>query len=230
MAKREIAEAHSNDSLPILVGGTGLYIRTLIDGIAPVPSIDPAVRDEIRALPVSEAYEALRRSDPQSAARLRPGDTQRVARALEVVRSTGMPLGLWQKRNEGGIGGSIRLMPLLLLPPRPWLYARADVRFDAMLEKGAAEEVRALAARQLDPTLPVMRAIGVREIAAWQAGEMDRAAMITAAATATRRYAKRQYTWFANQSPPYWQVTHEELDDNTADDLAIKLHILSLTH
>lgn len=230
MARTEIAAAHAAGSLPILVGGTGLYLRTLIDGIAPVPAIDPAIRAEIRALPVTETYRLLEQADPQAAARLRPSDTTRVARALEVVRSTGIPIGDWQQRLEGGIGCDVRLIPLILLPPRDWLYARADRRFEQMLEQGAVEEVDALTARGLDPALPVMRAIGVREIAAWRAGELDRSAMIEAAAKATRRYAKRQYTWFSHQPPEEWGRKIEQLDDKATSGLAIKLHQQALTH
>jgi len=230
MAKREIAEAHDTGRLPILVGGTGLYIRTLLDGIAPVPPIDPDVRASVRALPVEESYAALSKVDPASAARLKPGDSQRIARALEVIQSTGLPIGDWQQRTEGGIGDQVRIVPLILLPPRPWLYARADARFAAMIERGAVEEVEALVARRLDPALPVMRAIGVREIAAWGAGALDRAAMLAAAATATRQYAKRQYTWFSRQPPPHWPRQLLELDDAYANDLAIKLHQSALTH
>jgi len=230
MAKREIAAAHDTGRLPILVGGTGLYIRTLLEGIAPVPPIDPDVRASVRALPVEEGYAALSKVDPASAARLKPGDSQRIARALEVIQSTGLPIGDWQQRTEGGIGDQVRIVPLILLPPRPWLYARADARFAAMIERGAVEEVEALVARRLDPALPVMRAIGVREIAGWRAGALDHEGMLMAAATATRQYAKRQYTWFSRQPPTQWPRQLLELDDAYANDLAIKLHQSALTH
>jgi tRNA dimethylallyltransferase len=230
LAKREIATCHGAGTLPILVGGTGLYIRTLLDGIAPVPAIDDIVRTEVRALAVTDAYAALTTADPDSALRLRPSDTQRIARALEVVRSTGIPIGEWQKRTEGGIEGSVRIIPMILLPPRDWLYARADARFSAMLDQGAIGEVEALIARALDPALPVMRAIGVREIAAWRAREMDRETMLATASTATRQYAKRQYTWFSRQPPQDWPRHPLQLDDVEIDELAIKLHDMALTH
>src|SRR6186713_1950649 len=115
-AKREIAALHEEGAVPILVGGTGLYLRTLLDGIAPVPAIDPAVREAVRALPVAEAHAALRAEDPARAAALNPADTTRVARALEVVRSTGQPLAHWQAQSEGGIAEAIELFPLVLLP------------------------------------------------------------------------------------------------------------------
>ena len=147
-----------------------------------------------------------------------------------MVRSTGIPISEWQRRTEGGIAAQVALHPLILLPPRDWLYARADARFAAMLDQGAIAEVEALVARKLDPTLPVMRAIGVREIAAWQTGEIEHSAMLTAAATATRQYAKRQYTWFSRQPPEHWPTANMELDAIQIDQLAIKLRHSSLTH
>ena len=203
-ATREIGAAHASGRLPILVGGTGLYIRTLLDGIAPVPEIDPAVREAVRAMPVTEAFAALTQEDEAAAARLRPSDTTRVARALEVVRSTGRPLAAWQREKRGGIGESVALRPLLLMPPREWLYARCDRRFEEMLSSEGIEEVRSLLARRLDSALPVMRAIGVREIAGFLSGAMSHEEALEAGRTGTRQYAKRQYTWFANQPPADW--------------------------
>ena len=171
-AKREIAEAHGAGKLPILVGGTGLYIRTLLDGIAPIPPIDPEVRATVRAAPQADRRAALERDDPAAASRLAPADVTRTSRALEVIRSTGKPLGAWQAERRGGIGDAVDLRPVILLPDRAALYARCDSRFAAMLDGGAVAEVEALLARRLDPTLPVMRAIGVREIAALLAGEL----------------------------------------------------------
>ena len=204
-ARKEIDAAHAGGALPILVGGTGLYLRTLLEGIAPVPAIDPAVREEVRALPVSEAYAALSSEDPERAAVLSPGDTTRVARALEVVRSTGRPLAHWQAKREGGIGDRARLAPLILTADREWLNGRCDRRFAAMFDGGAIEEVERLLARGLDPALPVMRAIGVPEIAGYVAGDLGRAEAIAAGQLATRQYAKRQATWFRNQPPSDWR-------------------------
>jgi tRNA dimethylallyltransferase len=211
-ARAAIAEAHDAARLPILVGGTGLYIRTLIDGIAPVPEIDPEVRKTVRALPVGEAHAALRREDPQAAGRIRPGDTTRTARALEVVRSTGRTLAAWQAEKAGGIGGAVALEPLVLLPPRDWLHARCDDRFDKIFSDEGIEEVRLLLKRRLPALAPVMRAIGVREIAAFLHGELDRAAALAAGKAATRQYAKRQYTWFRRQPPADWPRFEAALD------------------
>ena len=211
-AKRAIAETHEEGRLPILVGGTGLYLRTLLDGIAPVPPIDPIVRAEVRALPVERSYATLLKEDPEAAARLRPTDTSRVARALEVVRSTGRPLAEWQKEKAGGIAGDVTLLPLVLLPPRDWLYARCDRRFEAMMSDEGVEEVRRLLDRRLDPDLPVMRAIGVREIAGYLSGRLSRDEALEAGRTATRQYAKRQYTWFSRQPPPDWPRLYQPLE------------------
>jgi tRNA dimethylallyltransferase len=213
LARDEIANAHALGKLPILVGGTGLYLRTLLDGIAPVPPIDPDIRALVRARSAAANRAELEARDPEAATRLGPADTTRIARALEVVQSTGRTLRDWQAEKVGGIGGEIALHPLILLPPRDWLYARCDQRFAVMVEQGAIGEVERLLARDLDPGLPVMRAIGVPQIAAFLRGETDRAAMITAGQQATRRYAKRQYTWFAHQPPPGWPRFSEIPDD-----------------
>lgn len=209
-AKREIAEAHRAGAVPILVGGTGLYLRTLLDGIAPIPEIEPAVRETVRALTTAQAYAALQNEDPDRADRLHPSDSQRIARALEVVRSTGRALGDWQEHNEGGIVQDITLAPLVLLPEREALYARCDARFTAMLENGAIEEVEALLARELSSGLPVMRAIGVPEIAGFLRGEWPREDAIARGQQATRNYAKRQFTWLRNQLPSEWKRAHPD--------------------
>jgi tRNA dimethylallyltransferase len=229
-AKIVIEKAREKYHLPILVGGTGLYLRTLLDGIAPVPEIDPAIRAAVRALPVADAYAALTSEDAEAAARLNPADTTRICRALEVVRSTGKPLLHWQADRAGGIGGSVRLVPLLLLPPRDWLGERCDARFLQMLETGGKEEVAALIARNLDPDLPVMRAIGVREIAAILSDPDDAVQHIEKAQIATRQYAKRQFTWFRNQSPADWPRHEEQLNNDFINELAIILHERALTY
>lgn len=217
LANKEIGLLHDEGRLPILVGGTGLYLRTLIDGIAPVPAIDPAIRAEVRAASVAENLAALTPLDPVAAAILNAGDTTRIARALEVVRSTGKTLGEWQKHREGGIGEDIDLQSLVLLPPRPWLYERCDRRFAKMVEQGAIAEVEVLLARDLDPDLPVMRAIGVPELGAYLRGRVTLDQAISAGQQATRRYAKRQYTWFSHQPPPSWMRIRDPLEGETID-------------
>ncbi len=209
-AKQEIAAAHADDAVPILVGGTGLYVRTLLEGIAPIPEIDPEVRKTVRALSVSDTYTALQNEDPDRAERLHPSDSQRIARALEVVRSTGRSLGEWQVHTEGGIAQEINLVPVVLLPDREAVYARCDARFIAMLEQGAIAEVEALLERGLPPALPVMRAIGVPEIAGFLRGEWSREEAIARGQQATRNYAKRQFTWLRNQLPADWPRVQPE--------------------
>jgi tRNA dimethylallyltransferase len=228
-ARAAISKVQANWRVPVLVGGTGLYIRTLLGGIAPVPAIDPDVRKTVRALSVGHAHAALTSEDPAAAARLSPNDTTRVARALEVVRSTGQPIAHWQSQRVGGIADTVRLVPMVLLPPREWLFARSDTRFEAMLAAGGKEEVSALIARGLDPDLPVMRAIGVREIAEMLANPADSARCIADAKVATRQYAKRQFTWFRNQPPPDWTRIEAQLDNDIINDLAIKLQHMALT-
>ena len=226
-ATREIAAAAADGRRAILVGGTGLYIRTLIDGIAPVPEIDAAVRDAVRALPVAQAYAALKQEDPGAARRLNRGDTTRVARALEVVRSSGRTLADWQSAKTGGIGGKTDIVATILLPPRDWLFERCDTRLATMMAGGAIAEVAALLAHHYPPESPVMRAIGVRDIAALLAGEIETDEARARAQLATRRYAKRQYTWFRNQPPTDWSRIESTPDaaliESLADTMASKL-------
>jgi len=224
MASREIADIQAQGRTPILVGGTGLYLRTLLDGIAPVPPIDPAVRARVRQTPIEQNRGRLRALDPESAARLDPGDTTRINRALEVILSSGRTLGEWQKRREGGIAHRVELRPLVLLPPRKWLYERCDERFAHMIDQGAVSEVERLLARKLDPNLPAMRAIGVAELSPYLLGEVSLDEAVSAGQQATRRYAKRQYTWFAHQPPADWPRFQEALDiERLSEALALLL-------
>ena len=217
MAKAEIERLHGEDRLPILAGGTGLYLRTLLEGIAPVPEIEPEIRAEVRAASVAENLAALAPLDPVAAATINAGDTTRIARALEVVWSTNKTLAEWQKHRKGGIGDQIELQALVLLPPRPWLYERCDRRFADMVDQGAAREVEALLARGLDPSLPVMRAIGVADLGRYLRHEFILEQAISAGQQATRNYAKRQSTWFSNQPPPGWPRFRDPLEGEAVD-------------
>lgn len=217
-AKTEIATATSKGQLPILVGGTGLYVRTLLDGIAPIPEIDPVIRAVIRQLPVADAYSQLSISDPEAAERLNPADSTRIARALEVVRSTGDPMHVWQQRKSGGISGNYTVTAIVLTPPRDWLFERCDRRVDVMMAQGAVEEVRNLLARNLPIDCPVRRAIGVPEIAEMLNGNLSEEDAVERLKTSTRQYAKRQYTWFRNQPPDDWHRWAETIsNDNVAE-------------
>ncbi|MBD8468862.1 MULTISPECIES: tRNA (adenosine(37)-N6)-dimethylallyltransferase MiaA [unclassified Sphingomonas] len=206
-ATRAIDTTLAERRLPILVGGTGLYIRTLLDGIAPVPAIDPDLREQVRALPVAEAHAALALLDPRAAARLNAADTTRVARALEVVRGTGRTLADWQTERVGGIGDRLDVRALILIPDRDWLNARIDQRFAEMAETSQAEVTALLARTDIPQDAPIRRAIGVPEIAALVRGEMSKTDAIAAGSLATRRYAKRQYTWLRHQPPAAWTRT-----------------------
>jgi tRNA dimethylallyltransferase len=228
MARAEIDALHAMHAVPVLVGGTGLYIRTLLDGIAPVPPIDEAVRVAVRALRVGEAYAALRQEDPARAATLAPADAARIARALEVVRSTGATLASWQARVSAGIGDRVSVRAAILLPERATLYERCDARFERMLAGGALEEVARLIARKLDPKLPVMRAIGVPEIAAHLNGDLTLEKARLRGAQATRNYAKRQFTWLRHQLPPEWPRL-DTSDKEAAAVLEILLRNFDLT-
>ena len=201
LALVEIAAATETGSLPILVGGTGLYLRALREGLAPVPDIPPTIRSEAIALFAelggSAFREALARLDPVSAARFPPGDKTRLTRAFEVVRATGKPIGQWQK--SAAAPAPYRFATILLTPPRAALYAACDGRFAAMIENGGLDEACALLERALNPDLPAMKAVGVPELFRHLRGEIGREAAIAAAQQATRHYAKRQMTWFRHQ-------------------------------
>ena len=207
-----LSEAAAGEALPILVGGTGLYFRALEGGLAAIPSIPAAVRAGLSDFLAEQGPDALRRRlaacDPEAARALRPNDTQRMLRALEVMEATGRPLAAWQsaERQRPLVEGSGTLR-FVLAADRAELHRRIDARFDAMMEEGALEEVRALCARRLDPSLPAMRAIGLRELAAHLDGTLSRLDAIAAAKSASRRYAKRQETWFRNQMPDWERLS-----------------------
>ena len=202
LAHGEIAAAQAAGRLPIVVGGTGLYLRTLLNGIAAVPAIPAPVREAARARHREIGGAAFRAElaalDPAAAARLPDGDSQRLVRAYEVVQATGRTLGDWQRAGAKGVP-QYDSRRFVLLPPRERLYAACDGRLEAMIRAGALDEVQALVARRLAPDLPIMKAVGVPELARHLSGESDLASAIAAAQTATRQYAKRQYTWFRHQ-------------------------------
>jgi tRNA dimethylallyltransferase len=202
LARGEIAAATEARRLPILVGGTGLYIRALRQGLAPVPDIPDEIRREAialhRALGGIRFRERLAALDPAAAGRLPAGDTQRLLRAFEVVRATGVPLAAWQSRPHEP--APYRFATIHLMPPRDLLYKACERRFAAMIASGALAEAAALLARSLDPGLPAMKAIGLLELFAHLRGERTLAAAVAAGQRATRRYAKRQITWLRHQS------------------------------
>ncbi len=203
MALAEIEDATSSGKLAVVCGGTGLYLRALVDGLSPVPDIPPEIRDRLAARLAGEGAAALHGDlaarDPAMAARLEPADGQRIARALEVLEATGRSLAAWQAAAGQGPPEGLRFVTILLAPPRDVLYAASDARLAAMVDDGALEEVVALEALGLDPGLPAMKALGVREFSAHLAGQSTLEEALDATRQATRRYAKRQMTWFRHQ-------------------------------
>lgn len=196
---RTLADAQAEGLRPIIVGGTGLYFKALVEGLSPVPAIPAEVRAYWRAAAElhapAELHALLAARDPETAARLRPSDPQRVTRALEVWEATGRPLADWQRVPGTPLIEADVCERVVVLPERALLFARADARFDAMVAGGALDEVRALAGRGLDPALPVMRALGVPELMQHVQGPLPLPAAIAAAKQATRHYIKRQMTW-----------------------------------
>jgi len=199
-ARDAIAEVHGRGRLPLLVGGTMLYLRALLQGMARLPPASAEVRVELerRALTIGWAamHAELMTVDPPAAARIHPNDPQRIQRALEVHRLTGRPISAWQ-RDTVGAGDEFRWLRVALWPTDRTVHRqRLAQRFDSMLEAGLADEVRALYRRgDLSPQMPSMRAVGYRQLWAWCAGEVDLATAATAAVTATAQLAKRQLTW-----------------------------------
>ncbi len=204
-ARAAIAQVTAEGRTPVLVGGTGLYFEALLGGLADIPAIPEDVRFRIRELYDSLGEETFRtelgKRDPESAKRIARNDKQRLMRAYEVVAHTGKTLGAWHKEASASgladIGFSVERY--LLLPSRDKLYAACDQRFSTMLERGALDEVKKLMAQNLDPSLPSMKILGVREIASYLRGERTLDEATAKARQATRNYAKRQMTWFRNK-------------------------------
>ena len=203
LAITEIEIARSAGKVPIVVGGTGLYLQALTEGIAVIPDIPEDIRRRTRDLMadvgVAGVYDALKVRDPVMANRLKSTDSQRLVRALEVIEGTGISLAEWQARKV-----TTSILPgnwqgFILNWPRSELYNRCDRRLEQMLEHGALDEVNTLMDLNLDPSLPVMKALGVPVLIKLIRGEVDRASALASAQQATRRYAKRQTTWFENK-------------------------------
>lgn len=206
-----LQEAESASALAIAVGGTGLYFKALTEGLAAVPDIPVEVRDlwsdRMQQQGAGALHALLTGRDPDSAAVIRPSDPHRILRALEVLDATGRPLSVWQKMPPvPPLLSASELAAFVIEVDRTTLHRRIEERFDRMVNGGALEEVRALLARGLDGNLPAMKAIGVREFAAVLSGEVPLAAGVERARAETRRYAKRQGTWFRNQVPDWQRI------------------------
>lgn len=213
--RRVLDELSGTGQRPIIVGGTGLYFKALTEGLSPIPEVPSLIRNRWRQAVLDDGAAALHRElarrDPAMAARLEPNDGQRIARALEVLEATGRSLLDWQRIPGTPLVCLEATLRLVVDPPRPWLHDRADRRFDQMIALGALDEVRALAALQLDLGLPAMGALGVRPLMAHLAGHMPLSEAIDAGKRETRQYIKRQQTWLKRHMIA-WIAVH--LDDN----------------
>jgi len=213
-AQAALVEAAATGKTPIFVGGTGLYFRALLTGLAAIPPIDPDIRAHFRARLEQEGVEALHaelsRVDPQTAARLMVRDRSRILRALEVLEVTGRTMGEWHGDGLPPVLDTDVAIKIFLTPEREQLKQRIEKRFGAMLDAGALEEVSALDARKLSETLPAMKAHGVPWLRKLFRGEISREEAAEGAVMDTRRYAKRQVTWFRNQIPGWVWVKPEE--------------------
>ena len=204
-----LEDLRAEGRVPVIIGGTGLYFKALTGGLSDMPAVPDAIRSSLRARLLAEGADALHAElstiDPETAAVLRPGDGQRIVRALEVFAASGRSIRSFQDARGAMVVDPDRSLKIVVLPDRDELRRRIDRRFEAMLEQGAVEEVEALLALDLAPDLPAMKAIGVPQIAAMLQGTMDRRGVIETASAATRQYAKRQMTWFRNQLDESWQ-------------------------
>lgn len=203
MALQEIEQSLKAGRLPIVVGGTGFYLRALMQGLSPMPDIPDEVRTRVRRLWEEEGQPAVRQRleqrDPLAASRLKPNDKQRQLRALEVVEATGRPLSAWQSEIGEGAPGGLRFVTLVLRPEREGLRAAIAGRFEAMVQAGALAEVERLLGRKLPEDRPILRAVGLPQLARHVAEKISLDQAISEAVTATRQYAKRQDTWFRHQ-------------------------------
>jgi tRNA dimethylallyltransferase len=223
-AARAIEEARAAGRVPIIVGGTGLYFKALLQGLSPVPQVSPGVRAhwraEAAARPTSELHAILTERDPEMAARLMPSDPQRIVRALEVLESTGRSLAAWQREPGTPALQENRTVRLLALPDRTEQGAIIDARFDAMMAAGALGEVQALLALGLSDELPVMRALGVAPLARHITGRMPLEAAVGAAKAETRQYAKRQMTWMRRNMISWLPLQQQQMERINGGDLS----------
>ena len=211
-----IADIRARGGVPILVGGTGLYFKALTQGLADIPAADPDTRAALRGRAEREGAAALHAEltlrDPQTAARLEPNDAPRILRALEVLETTGESISTLQVNTKPALAAN-EWRGLALTPDREKLYATINARFDVMLEAGALDEVRAFAARNLDPTLPAVKAHGAPALSAYLRNEITLADAAEIGKRDTRRYAKRQFTWIGGQMPDWPRVATEALPE-----------------
>ena len=215
-AAAAIADAHARGQTAIVVGGTGLYFKALLEGLSPIPDVP----DEVRAFwrqqgeqrGSAELHTVLVERDPVMAERLRPSDSQRIVRALEVIEATGKSLAAWQSEPARPVLQAAQARCLVVDPPREEVYRRIEDRFEHMIEEGALDEVAILRDRALSTELPVMRALGVPALLAYLEGACDLACAIERCKTETRRYAKRQFTWLRGHMQSWDWLSMQQIE------------------
>jgi tRNA dimethylallyltransferase len=214
-AAEAIAEARAEKRVPIFVGGTGLYFDVLEEGLSPIPPVPAEVRTNVRrrfdALGREAFFAELASRDPKGAAALKASDTQRVLRAADVLEATGHSLSWWQSMSGKSLLADLSIARFVIAPPREILFERIDRRFAAMLADGALEEARGL--QGLDPSLPLAKALGLRELWRHLAGELTLERATAETQLATRRYVKRQMTWFRNRMKDWKWLEYEEISN-----------------
>ena len=212
-ARAALADARRQGRTPLFVGGTGMYFKALLQGLSDIPAVPEEVRAQVRrqaaGVAPEELHERLRSLDPQTAARLRPSDPQRILRALEIFAATGAPLASFQNARAKPLLDASRCRNLFIAPDREALSRRIDARFDAMMRAGALDETKRLMARELDPALPAMRAVGVPGLLACLRGECSLEAAVERGKRDSRQYAKRQFTFARTQLPEFEWVAPE---------------------
>ncbi len=228
----EIRKVWAQDKLPVVTGGTGLYIKTLVDGISQLPPIPDEIRENIRKRAevdgIEVLYAELQVKDSEMAERLKPADKQRICRALEVLEATGKSLAVLQREIKPKPVLEAAYATHVIMPPRDILYQRCDSRFDIMLEQGAIEEVSAFAELDLDPNLPSMKALGVPELLSLVRGEAALDEARERAQMQTRRFAKRQCTWFRNQIN-HVEIHSAQYSESLRDEIYNKIRHFLLT-
>jgi tRNA dimethylallyltransferase len=214
-----IEDVQRRGALPIVVGGTGLYLRALMTGLHRMPAVPAAIREELNARLAGEGARALHAElaamDPETAAGLNPADSQRIVRALEIFIHTGKGLKRWQAGETEAAPVGLRFFRIVTLPPREELYAIANERFRWMMDNGAMDEITRLFSQSPPDDLPLLKAVGVQAIRAFLAGEIDREHLIELGQRDTRRYAKRQMTWFRRQIIPEIVIDMKYSEINT---------------
>ncbi len=226
LASETIEALWRDDRIPVLVGGAGLYLRALLEGLSPIPDIAPSWRQEAKArlsqTGAAAFYDEVYALDPEAVSNIDPHDPQRLIRVWEVSRATGEPLSAWRRRPRVAALPKCEITAFVTLPERELLYQRCDVRFETMMAEGAMAEIDVLASRRLPNTAPVMKAVGVPPLLRFRAGLCREEEAVAEAQRDTRRYAKRQMTWFRGQTSR-WLEIHGRTPHEFADRILARL-------